>query len=42
MDLTSIKNRYIADGRAVVSEDGRLIEFIVPERYLQGQSTSDG
>jgi len=32
MDLTSIKNRYIADGRAVVSEDGRLIEFIVLER----------
>ena len=31
MDLTSIQNRYIAEGRAVVSEDGETIEFIVPE-----------
>jgi uncharacterized LabA/DUF88 family protein len=31
LDLTNIINRYIADGRAVVSEDGRTIEFIVPE-----------
>ena len=31
MDLTSIQNRYIAEGRAVVSEDGRSIVFIVPE-----------
>jgi len=31
MDLTSIQNRYIAEGRAVVSEDGKSIEFLVPE-----------
>ena len=31
LDLTSIQNRYIVDGRAVVSEDGRSIEFIVPD-----------
>jgi hypothetical protein len=32
LDLTSIQNRYIAEGKAVVSEDGLSIEFIVPER----------
>ena len=32
MDLTSIQNRYITDGRAVASEDGTRIEFIHPER----------
>jgi len=31
LDLTSIQNRYIAEGKAVVSEDGLSIEFIVPE-----------
>ena len=31
LDLTSIQNRYIAEGRAIVSEDGLSIEFIVPE-----------
>ena len=27
MDLASIQNRYIAEGKAVVSEDGKTIEF---------------
>jgi len=31
MNLTSIQNRYIAEGRAIVSEDGKTIEFLVPE-----------
>jgi acylphosphatase len=31
MDLASIQNRYIAEGKAVVSEDGKEIEFIVPD-----------
>ena len=31
MDLTTIQNRFIEEGRAVVSEDGLTIEFIVPE-----------
>ena len=32
MDLTSIQNRYIEEGRAIVSEDGKTIEFLVPEQ----------
>jgi hypothetical protein len=34
LDLTSIQNRFIAEGRAIVSEDeiGEFIEFIVPEQ----------
>jgi len=32
LDLTSIQNRYIAEGRAVVSEDGKSIEYTVPEQ----------
>ena len=32
LDLTSIQNRYIAEGRAIVSEDGISIEYIVPEQ----------
>jgi len=31
MDLTSIQNRYIAEGRARVSEDGKTIEFTHPK-----------
>ena len=31
MDLASIQNRYIEEGRAIVSDDGKTIEFIVPE-----------
>ena len=31
MDLTSIQNRYIAEGRARVSEDGETIKYIYPE-----------
>jgi len=34
LDLTSIQNGYIEAGRAVVSEDGRTIEFIVTEHFL--------
>jgi hypothetical protein len=32
MDLKSIQDKYIAEGKAVVSEDGKTIEFIVPEK----------
>ncbi len=32
MDLKSIQDKYIADGRAVVSEDGKSIEYIAPEK----------
>ena len=34
LDLTSIQNRYIEAGRAIVLEDGRTIEFIVTEHFL--------
>ena len=30
LDLTSIQERYIAEGKAVLSEDGETIEYIVP------------
>ncbi len=32
MDLKSIQDKYIADGRAVVSEDGKSIEYIAPQK----------
>ena len=30
LDLTSIQERYIAEGKAVLSEDGETIEYIIP------------
>ena len=32
MDLKSIQDKYIADGRAVVSEDGQSIEYLAPQK----------
>ena len=36
LDLTSIQERYIAEGKAVLSKDGETIEYIIPGNDIDG------